>query len=571
MLGKSLGLDVGSHSIKIVELRQNLRTVEVARLQAVAVANGASEMDVLRDNAQALGLSGERVVTAIPGDRAARRAIHFPFRERRRIAAAVPFEIENETPFDLDDVFVDWELVGEERVGADVLASVVHRTEVASRLAALRDAGLGARVLEVEGLALANLATFVEMPGTRLLIDLGHRKTTLCLLVDGVARAARTLPLGGRLLTEAIARERNLEWEDAESAKCRDGVFAADGTPSSPATERALARLVRELTRTVGGFESALGAPPDKAIDEITLLGGGARLQRIDEYLGEQLGIRCARFSVPPGETTGAFLAAGDPLRFAPALALALRGTFRARTRMNFLQAEFAPRLDLRRILGQFRGSLVLAGIAAALLLATGIARIAVQNQRAAGLEAQLAQIWEQVQPGQPVPSNVSRALEAALRESQQRADFLGIYGGNLSALDILTEISKLVPKDLDVIFEEMSIDGQVVRFRGHTKSFAAVDQLKTALAAFPHFGEIRVAEIQADSARGGNNFSVTIGLTQGSSAEDAVAPPPAATAAAKPAPVVPAAPVPAAPPAPPAAVAPQAPPPQPKPAEPEL
>ncbi len=40
MLGKSLGLDLGSHSIKIVELRQNLRTVEVARLQAVHVANG---------------------------------------------------------------------------------------------------------------------------------------------------------------------------------------------------------------------------------------------------------------------------------------------------------------------------------------------------------------------------------------------------------------------------------------------------------------------------------------------------------------------------------------------------
>ena len=92
------------------------------------------------------------------------------------------------------------------------------------------------------------------------------------------------------------------------------------------------------------------------------------------------------------------------------------------------------------------------------------------------------------------------------------------------------------MPKNLDVIFEEMSIDGQVVRFRAHTESFAAVDQLKAALAAFPHFGEIRVAEIQADAARGGNNFSVTIGLTQGSSANDAAAAAPAARSAARPA-----------------------------------
>jgi hypothetical protein len=72
-----------------------------------------------------------------------------------------------------------------------------------------------------------------------------------------------------------------------------------------------------------------------------------------------------------------------------------------------------------------------------------------------------------------------------------------------------------LVPPDLAVIFEEMSIDGQVVRIRGHTESFAAVDQLKASLSAFPNFGDIRVSEVQADSARGGNNFSVTISLAK--------------------------------------------------------
>jgi len=65
-----------------------------------------------------------------------------------------------------------------------------------------------------------------------------------------------------------------------------------------------------------------------------------------------------------------------------------------------------------------------------------------------------------------------------------------------------------------------------VVRLRGHTPSFAAVDQLKAALAKFPHFGEIRVSEIQADANRGGNTFSVTIGLTQGA-ADATPAPPP--------------------------------------------
>ena len=76
-----------------------------------------------------------------------------------------------------------------------------------------------------------------------------------------------------------------------------------------------------------------------------------------------------------------------------------------------------------------------------------------------------------------------------------------------------MTEISRLVPGDLSLIFEELAIDGQVVRIRGHTPSFAAVDQLQASLRDDPRFGEIRVSEIQADAKRGGNTFSLTISL----------------------------------------------------------
>ena len=522
LLGKSIGVDLGSHTIKIVELRQTLRGVELARLHAIPLTEGRGpageagedalpdELAALRDWAQEQGLAGERVVCAIPGDRVARRQMRLPFRDRRRIAQAVPFEVETETPFELAEVFVDWELVGSSGGSADVVATVVPRSEVASRIEGLRAAGISPRVLEVEGLVLGNLAELVGLPGTRLLVDLGHRKTTLCLLVDGAPRAARTLPVGGRHLTEAIARERGIDPAAAEALKCRDGV--AD----SPAAGRVLERLVRDLVRTLGGLEGVLGGPAEKAIEEITLLGGGARLPRIDQYLAETTGIPSARLQIPPSGAAGVLIAAGDPLRFASALALALRGTLRARTRMNFLQAEFAPRLDLRGIVGRLRSSLALAALALVLAIGAGISRIAVESRRADAVGREIAQVWNGALPGKPLPSDVPRALQQALHDAQQRADFLGIYGGNLSALDLLTEISKLVPPDLQVVFEELSIDGQVVRIRGHTPSYAAVDQLKSALSNFPTFSDIRVSEIQSDSTRGGNNFSVAISLAKG-------------------------------------------------------
>ncbi|MGH7289314.1 MAG: PilN domain-containing protein, partial [Myxococcota bacterium] len=105
-------------------------------------------------------------------------------------------------------------------------------------------------------------------------------------------------------------------------------------------------------------------------------------------------------------------------------------------------------------------------------------------------------------------------AMQEAVRSAQRRADTLGVYRGNLSALDILTEISRRVPPNLDVVFEELSIDRQVIQIKGHSPSFGSVDQLRAKLAQFGPFAEITVGDITADARRGGQNFNVRISLS---------------------------------------------------------
>ena len=71
-----------------------------------------------------------------------------------------------------------------------------------------------------------------------------------------------------------------------------------------------------------------------------------------------------------------------------------------------------------------------------------------------------------------------------AVREAQSRAEFLGVYGGNLSALDLLQEISKRVPPDLEVVFEELSIDGQTIRIRVIATWFSSLSSARLSSAA---------------------------------------------------------------------------------------
>jgi general secretion pathway protein L len=97
---------------------------------------------------------------------------------------------------------------------------------------------------------------------------------------------------------------------------------------------------------------------------------------------------------------------------------------------------------------------------------------------------------------------------------ARDRADFLGVYGGNRSALDLLAELSRRVPDDLEVKFEEVNIDRRIVRIKVFAKSFEAADRLTAQLAASEPFERAKVdGEVKASRRRQGKTFNVTIPL----------------------------------------------------------
>jgi general secretion pathway protein L len=516
MLRRVLGLDVGSHAVKAVELRQTLRSVEVVQMRTLPLdVPGPALGEELRDFVTAHGLPTDHVVCALPGDRVSSRRLSFPFRDRRRIEQAVPFAVEGEVPFDLDEFFLDWELVGGDRSRADVVATLAPRSEVALLLKTLAEAAIEPRVVEAEGLSLANLGALFELPGPRLLVDLGHRKTTLCLVLDGRPAATRTIAIAGQALTQAIAKERHLAEGEAERQKLESGVFAHGLDAGGSEVHALLDRLARELVRTVGSLETIL-AKRGARIDEVTLLGGTSRLHRLPDYLAQRTGLAVAVLPPPPEPWRAPVLAAGDPLLFAPALALALRGTTRARTRMNFRQDEFARRVNFRRLGRELRWTGILAAAACVLALASAAVQIGREGRRAARVEDRIAALYQEAFPGEPAPPDAVAALREAARSARGRADLLGVYGGSYSALDLLAEVSARVPRDLAVVFDEFNVDRQTVRIRGYTESFENVDRLRAELARFEPFAQIGVSEVQSDSRRGdgtGKTFNLTIQL----------------------------------------------------------
>jgi general secretion pathway protein L len=508
MARRVLGLDIGSHSVKAVELRQALgREVEVGQLRSFAVDDPAPALATeLRHLFAAHDLPTQHVIVSIPGDHLSTRRLHFPFKDRRRLAAAVPFEVEQQVPFDLAEFIVDWDVAGESAGGADVTACLVQRAEATLLVETLAEAGLSPRAIEAEGLVLSNLAALLELPGLRVLADLGHRKSSFSLCRDGRVIATRTVPIAGRALTQAIAQERGLGELEAERAKVEEGVI---GNRAAAQAVAVLDRLARELARTLGSFEPLIAG--GERVERVHLLGGSAHLAGLDGYLAERTGLAVERLPLPRGAVGTGFVAAGDTLLFAPAMALALRGTSKATTRINLRQGNLAERIDLRGIARDLRPSALYAG---GFLAAAGIAcavEIWTHSRSASALEGASRALVAEATGGRDPGDDPLEAMQAALRSVQRRADTLGVYQGNLSALDLLTEISAHVPKDLDVVFEEVTIERGSVLIKGHSPSFGSVDRLRDELARHPTFTEISVGDITTDARRSGQTFSVRI------------------------------------------------------------
>jgi type II secretory pathway component PulL len=133
--------------------------------------------------------------------------------------------------------------------------------------------------------------------------------------------------------------------------------------------------------------------------------------------------------------------------------------------------------------------------------------------RRAGALERSSLALYGSAFPEAPVPENALAALREQVQSANQRADFLGVYRGNLSALDLLSEISRLVPPDLDVVFEELSIDRQTIRLRAYAKSFEAAERLGAELGKFAPFSAVRIGAIESDPKTQAKRFNVTISL----------------------------------------------------------
>ncbi len=334
----SVGLDIGSGFVKIVEVSHSGDQPEVTRvamrpLLPDTIVEGeimdyALVSDTVSGLFQELGLKGADVVSGVGGHDVIIKKIEMDRMKESDAREVIRWEAEQHVPFDIKSVELDFQILdpaGDEP-RMEVLLVAAKRELVDNRVALLSEAGLSPSVIDVDAFALHNAfeVNYPEaMEGIVALVNVGHEVTNVNILDNGVPILTRDIPFGSRRVREDLQRERGLTAEQAEDAvQGRDEVAGMEALVETAADEvavgieRAAAFL---MTRSAGD-----------ELGRIYLSGGGARIPGMTESLGRRMGVEThlvnpfERVPVSPEATTEFSLEDAAPMLLLP-LGLALR------------------------------------------------------------------------------------------------------------------------------------------------------------------------------------------------------------------------------------------------------
>lgn len=292
--GRSVvGLDIGSSAVKAVELTRSGQGVQITGFGQIDLASDdpAERIQAVVQLMKEGGFRSKRVVTSISGKAVIVRYLNMVPMSDDELHNAIRFEAEKFIPVSLDDCVVDCQRLdvpGSDSKGESTVVLVAAEKRVLDEhVGIVQKAGVTPEIVDVDAFALGNaFETFKRQGGVAAedtaeviaTVDVGASKTTVNVLIGGVAVFSREIQLGGRDFTAAVGRRLGVDDAQAEAVKrCPGEDFEAVKEAVFPTLDD----LGNELQLSFDYFEGQQNA----SIEKIWLSGGGSRMSFFRESL----------------------------------------------------------------------------------------------------------------------------------------------------------------------------------------------------------------------------------------------------------------------------------------------
>ena len=298
-----LGLDIGTSSIKTIEMTAVGNDYCITGYGQIAVNNPEDPLENLRELIQACGIKSKKVVTGISGREVIVRYISMQPVDDGNLTNAVRFEADKYIPYDLDEVVLDSQKLDETSLGVSgvsemkVLLVAAKRSVIEQRVQLLQNAELYPYIIDVDSFALGNAFELKQILSPRAdvegkvvsLVDIGCTKTNINIMIGNVSFFTREIYLAGNEFTEEIQKRMEVSMKEAEGLKREPGIHALE---VQEAVAPVIDDLANEITLSFDYFETQF----EREVEEIYISGGGSQLFSLEPDFERIFGKRINRW-----------------------------------------------------------------------------------------------------------------------------------------------------------------------------------------------------------------------------------------------------------------------------------
>ncbi len=316
----ALGIDIGSSSIKAVQLKRkgNKAVLETYGELSLGPYSGTDIgrstnlptdkiIEAMKDllNEKEVAITTRECGIAIPFHASLLKVIQMPRVKEKELASMIPIEARKYIPVPISEVSLDWSIIpkletkGENQeayedykkdepkpaVGTDdILLVAIHNNIINDYKQIISSTGLDASFFEIE---LFSSMRSVLDEGLRsiMIIDMGAASTKIYIVERGVLRSSHIVNRGSQDITDNIARQNNMTFEEAEVAKRALGLTSGGEVKIDEAVTVSSDFVFSEINRVMFEYQSQTKSD----IEKIILIGGGAALKGLIEIAKEAL------------------------------------------------------------------------------------------------------------------------------------------------------------------------------------------------------------------------------------------------------------------------------------------
>lgn len=301
-----IGLDIGASSIRLVQLSAHGSSYRIEHFaieplpQGVIVEKSVQDVvaisDAIKSAIRKSGSNSKYCAVAVSGSAVFTKTISLPSNlAQADIESQVQIEANQYIPYPLDEISLDFEVLGPSARNADmvdILLAASKNENVESRQDALESLGLKAQVVDVESFAIANAFELIrERDGIRSteavgLFDIGYDLSTLMVLRNGRVLYTRDHPFGAHQLLEEIMRRYDMTAEQAGFFKRGE---SGPEDFEDAVLEPFMLNVVHQISRALQFYSSS---SEFSNIRTLYLAGDMAMLKGLTDVVEQELGIK---------------------------------------------------------------------------------------------------------------------------------------------------------------------------------------------------------------------------------------------------------------------------------------